>query len=409
MPKEEMERPLLLGGASPRHLKTSMSDPGTPLVGILGTGDFSRSLATSRNPKHCASVFPAEAEVTTQHQAATQADLVFVALFPEHYSTLAGLREPLVGKTLVDVSTGTKINSDKQSNAEQLANIFPESSVVKSFNVISAWTPPQHDAATPMLHCLDCVLRLASQLYFCFIRPEDISPKSTIFAPHVSGIQVHPYATAGKSTFYKIPVEVVNVTLPSVASVTLLSWGTKYRRSPNWLDRWLQQRKQLGLCAFLCSALHAVYSLCLPMRRSARYNLLNAAFKQVRKASEDSWVEEEVWRMELYLSTGIWAFSLCSLPTVGNSLNWREFRFVQSRLYYMALLMATLHTLTYGWGRGLDLEQYRFYLPPTFLLVLVLPLAVLLGRLTLSLPCVALRLSRIRRGWQKSRPLAHVQ
>ena len=152
MPKEEMERPLLLGGASPRHLKTSMSDPGTPLVGILGTGDFFQSLATrlvasgyravvgSRNPKRCASLFPAEAEVTTQHQAATQADLVFMALFPEHSSTLAGLREPLVGKTLVDVSTGTKINSDKQSNAEQLANIFPESSVVKGFNVISAWS-----------------------------------------------------------------------------------------------------------------------------------------------------------------------------------------------------------------------------------------------------------------------------
>ncbi|KAK6325783.1 hypothetical protein J4Q44_G00051250 [Coregonus suidteri] len=94
MPQEEMKKPLIWGGASPRHLKTSISDPGTPLVGILGTGDFSRSLATglvasgyrvvvgSRNPKRCASLFPEEAEVTTQHQAATQADLVFVALFP---------------------------------------------------------------------------------------------------------------------------------------------------------------------------------------------------------------------------------------------------------------------------------------------------------------------------------------
>lgn len=78
---------------------------------------------------------------------------------------------------------------------------------------------------------------------------------------------------------------------------------------------------------------------------------------------------------------------------------------LQSRLGYMALLMATLHTLTYGWDRGLDPEQYRFYLPPTFLLVLVLPLAVLLGRLALFLPCVALRLSRIRRGWEKSRAI----
>ena len=54
--------------------------------------------------------------------------------------------------------------------------------------------PPQHDAATPVLHGWDDVLRLASlplfppnitmvimakQFYLCFIRPEDISPKST--------------------------------------------------------------------------------------------------------------------------------------------------------------------------------------------------------------------------------------
>ena len=56
--------------------------------------------------------------------------------------------------------------------------------------------PPQHDAATPVLHGWDGVLWLASlplfppnitmvimakQLYFCFIRPEDISPKGEIF------------------------------------------------------------------------------------------------------------------------------------------------------------------------------------------------------------------------------------
>ena len=57
---------------------------------------------------------------------------------------------------------------------------------------------PQHDAATPVLHGWNGVLRLANlplfppnltmvimakQFYFCFIRPEDISPKSTIFVP----------------------------------------------------------------------------------------------------------------------------------------------------------------------------------------------------------------------------------
>ena len=58
--------------------------------------------------------------------------------------------------------------------------------------------PPQHDAATPVLHGWDGVLWLASlplfppiitmvimakQFYFCFIRPEDISPNSMILSP----------------------------------------------------------------------------------------------------------------------------------------------------------------------------------------------------------------------------------
>ena len=60
---------------------------------------------------------------------------------------------------------------------------------------------PQHDATTPVLHGWDGVLWLASlplpppnitmiiiakQFYFCLIRPEDISPKSTIFVPMCS-------------------------------------------------------------------------------------------------------------------------------------------------------------------------------------------------------------------------------
>lgn len=106
---------------------------------------------------------------------------------------------------------------------------------------------------------------------------------------------LHPLVTSGKNLFYKMPIEVVNVTLPSVALVMLslvylpgllaaclqLWLGTKYKRFPDWLDRWLTRRKQFGLCSFLCASLHAIYSLCLPMRKSARYKLVNMAFKQV--------------------------------------------------------------------------------------------------------------------------------
>lgn len=106
---------------------------------------------------------------------------------------------------------------------------------------------------------------------------------------------LHPLVKSQKSLFYKMPVELVNVTLPCVALVMLslvylpgllaaclqLWLGTKYKRFPDWLDRWLMRRKQLGLCSFLCAALHAIYSLCLPMRKSARYSLAKMAFNQV--------------------------------------------------------------------------------------------------------------------------------
>lgn len=76
---DEMARPLIRGrgeeGGS-RRLQAPASELCSPVIGILGTGDFSRSLARrlvasgyqvvvgSRNPKFSAALFPEEAEVT---------------------------------------------------------------------------------------------------------------------------------------------------------------------------------------------------------------------------------------------------------------------------------------------------------------------------------------------------------
>lgn len=114
-------------------------------------------------------------------------------------------------------------------------------------------------------------------------------------------VVLHPYLMEKKNRFYKMPVEVMNVTVPCVAYVLLslvympgvlaaiyqLRNGTKYKRFPNWLDQWMIHRKQIGLFSFFFAVLHALYSLCLPMRRSARYQILDDAFKQVRLLSED--------------------------------------------------------------------------------------------------------------------------
>lgn len=125
-----------------------------PRVGILGSGDFARSLATrlvgsgisvvvgSRNPKRTVGLFPAAVQVTFQAEAVGAPEVIFVAVFREHYSSLCGLSEQLAGKILVDVSNPTEREhlQHRESNAEYLASLFPTCTVVKAFNVISAWT-----------------------------------------------------------------------------------------------------------------------------------------------------------------------------------------------------------------------------------------------------------------------------
>lgn len=128
--------------------------PSSSTVAILGSGDFSRSLAMrlvacgfgvvvgSRCVKR---IFPGHfldaVELNSQEAAVAKARrLVFMALFPEYYPSLLGLRSALAGKILVDVSNAVEMNSKTPSNAEQLAEMFPDSVVVKGFNTISAWT-----------------------------------------------------------------------------------------------------------------------------------------------------------------------------------------------------------------------------------------------------------------------------
>ncbi|XP_053327593.1 metalloreductase STEAP3 [Spea bombifrons] len=466
MVQSDMAKPLLsadpVEGATPRVL------PHGDTVGILGSGDFARSLAArllfagfkvvvgSRNPKRSAALFPAEVEVTLQEDAAKRADLLFVAMFREHYPTLSRFSDALAGKVLVDVSNNHEINLHGESNAEYLASLLPKCHVVKGFNVVSAWalqSGPQ-DGNKQVLICSDSpearsrVSLVARGMGFipvdmgalCAARdienvPLRLLPSWKMPVLLAAGLFVffygynfvrgvlHPYLVEKKNAFYTMPVKLVNVTLPCVAYVLLslvylpgilaafyqLHYGTKYRRFPGWLDGWLKHRKQMGLTSFFCASLHAVYSLCLPMRRSARYLLINEAVKQMKANASGVWVEEEVWRMEIYVSLGIIALgtlailAVASLPSVGNSLNWREFSFIQSKLGFAALILGTLHTLTFGWRRAFLRSHYKFFLPPTFTLTLAVPFAIILGKMVLLLPCVDTRLTLIRRGWEKGR------
>ncbi|XP_044862284.1 metalloreductase STEAP2 isoform X1 [Mauremys mutica] len=334
-------------------------------IGIFGSGDFAKSLTIrlikcgyhvvvgSRNPKFAAEFFPHVVDVTHHEDAVAKTNIIFVAIHREHYASLWDLKHLLI-----------------------------DSLIVKGFNVVSAWALQlgPKDASRQVFICSNNVqarhqvIELARQLNFI---PIDLGALSSareienlplrLFTlwkgPVVVAVSlatfffiysfirdiIHPYVRNQQSDFYKIPIEIVNKTLPVVA-ITLLSlvylsgllaaayqlyYGTKYRRLPPWLESWLQCRKQLGLLSFFFATIHVAYSLCLPMRRSERYLFLNMAYQQVHANVENSWNEEEVWRIEMYISFGIMSLGLLSLlavtsiPSVNSALNWREFSFIQ--------------------------------------------------------------------------------
>lgn len=150
----EMDKPLISRRLVDSDGSLAEAPSDAPKVGILGSGDFARSLVTrllgsgfsvvvgSRNPKRTAGLFPSGAQVTFQAEAVDSPDVIFVAMFREHYSSLCGLSDQLAGKILVDVSNPTEQEHFRhhESNAEYLASLFPTCTVVKAFNVISAWT-----------------------------------------------------------------------------------------------------------------------------------------------------------------------------------------------------------------------------------------------------------------------------
>ncbi|XP_029444642.1 metalloreductase STEAP1 isoform X2 [Rhinatrema bivittatum] len=176
---------------------------------------------------------------------------------------------------------------------------------------------------------------------------------------------LHPFVTANKNVFYKIPILVINKVLP-VVSISLLTlvylpgilaagfqlhYGTKHKRFPQWLHRWMLSRKQFGLLSFYMALLHALYSLSYPMRRSYRYKLLS------------------------------WAYQ-------------------QSKMGYLALLLGTLHALVFAWTKWVDINQFVWYMPPTFMVAVLLPVLVLLCKILFLLPCLSKRIRKIRCGWE---------
>ncbi|XP_063054509.1 metalloreductase STEAP4-like [Engraulis encrasicolus] len=436
-------------------------------VCIFGTGDFGRSLGLrllqagyevvfgSRDPKNN-SLVPKGSKVMTHAEAAQMARVIFIAVQRDHYQFLTSLTSALEGKVLVDISNNLKMGQYPQSNAEYLNSLVPGASVVKGFNTVSAWAlqsgaldasrqvllcgddPGAKQAVVDIAHSLGLSaqdrgsLRAAGeiediplQLFPMWRLPLWITAVlCLILIPYLIVYYiVYSYVEQGQDNIYRIMLSLPNK-LSAILSLTLMALcylpsslaailqlhnGTKYKRFPDWLDRWMLCRKQLGLIGLLFAVLHAVLVFVVPLSYSYEHGTASDIVDQIRENVTEPFENLWAWRSESYKSLGVLGFVLflllgiTSLPSVSNTLNWREFRFVQSKLGHLALLLCTVHCFLYGWNKFLLPSRYRWYLPPPYMAGLVVPCVVLVFKLLVLTPCVHYRVSRIRQGWEKPR------
>lgn len=432
---------------------------------IFGTGDFGRSLGSkllqsgyavvfgSRNPGDTG-LMPRVAEVLSHAEAAQKSSIIIVAVQRDHYGFLKELTDVLEGKILVDVSNNLKINQYPDSNAEYLAQIVPTATVVKAFNSVSAWALQSGslDASRQVFVCSDD--NKAKQQIMDIIRAIGLTPQdkgSLVMAKEIEDypLQLFPmwrlpvYTCAGLTvlmylycvindiiynaekkidvSFYLV-ISIPNRVFPGVslmllalcylpgvfAAIIQLYRGTKYSRFSSWLDRWMLCRKQLGLVALSYAFLHAIYTLVIPIRYSVRHRTEMGIINQIKMNTTRIFEKPLTWRSDTYLALGILGFffyvvlGITSLPSVSNAVNWREFRFVQSKLGYLTLVLCTGHAMVFGWNRFLILSRYKWYMPSAYMLSLVIPCIVLVLKLILIIPCIDNRITKIRQGWVRS-------
>ncbi|KAM9723528.1 metalloreductase STEAP4-like [Menidia menidia] len=443
--------------------------PEPELVCIFGTGDLGRSLGLrllqcgyrvvygSRRPHECGPL-PAGAEVLTHTAAAQAAGLIFICVHRDHYEFLEKMEHLLQGKVLVDLSNNLKKNMYPEANAAYLQRLVPKAFVVKGLNTLSAWALQNGLLAGKQVYlCGDsteakqAVAQMATKLGLTVLDKGSLSaareledfplklfPEWRLPLAIALGLSaffffyllirdvIYAYVENGNDISYRIIVSLANKVFPIVSLIMLslcylpgaiaaflqLYRGTKYRRFPNWLDRWMLCRKQLGLVALGYAFFHAIYTFIIPIRYSVRHKLISTVVNEMKenKTTPFYFDNTEAWGTDSFVALGILGLflfvllGLTSLPSVGGTLSWREFSFIQSKLGHLTLFICTAHGYIYGWNKFLRPATYKWYTPPGYMLCLIVPSVVLVLKLLLLLPCVDLTLTRIRQGWERAKP-----
>uniref|UniRef100_UPI00358F0156 metalloreductase STEAP4 isoform X2 n=1 Tax=Myxine glutinosa TaxID=7769 RepID=UPI00358F0156 len=391
------------------------------MVCIVGTGDFGSSFGKrllrsglavvfgSRNPKRVSNRLPEGAQVLSVRQAVAACDIVVLAVRQQHQAALEGqLSSVINGKILVDVSNTEKTPvQGSMPNTSQLHMLYPQTSIVKAFNMISAWSLQAglDDACKKVFVCADDVNAKRKVMELAWIMGLEAVDKGSLANAKELEEYTHQlfpqwripmrvtlglllvfyiytiiqdvlfsYFEHGMDRSFRLAISLPNKAIPSVA-LTLLSLvylpgtlaayiqlrrGTKYSTFPPWLHNWLLVRKQLGLAMFGCAGVHVIISLAIPLRVYV------------------------YWK---------WVLSIKQ----------------QSKLGWLSLLLCTAHTICYGRLRFLRPESYHWGIPPLYIPALMLPCITISLKLPLLLPFLNRELRMIRQGWTRSRPRAEIE
>jgi predicted dinucleotide-binding enzyme/DMSO/TMAO reductase YedYZ heme-binding membrane subunit len=426
---------------------------------IIGTGDYARALAKralssgysvicgSRYPekRHLAAIDRTleDVKVVTIFQSIQAADVIFLCVNVEAHKELLNYhKDDLKKKIIVDVSNPAKKRSGS-SIAEDVQHYLPDSSVVKALNTISAYELESdvHTNDKDVLVCgddpeaksrVEAIIQdlgfrvanfgglrqarhleeLPAQLFKGWGAASVIASVVTFIWAVFAIIRVH---VVDKRSWGDLPLFTLNkifgcnaVTLLSlcflpgcIAAFIQMSNGTKYRRFPNWMDRWLKARKQLGLFALLSAVLHVIFSLIVLQpgyhpRLFSNYHITipeNASVGQqilvtpTITARGGGAIVAGVFSLAAMVVLGI-----TSIPAIGKLLNWSEWRFIQSHLGWFGLILAGTHPSV--------LNQWSIVIT-TSLFCLFLPYITLGFKIIITMPCVHTYLWKIRRGYEK--------
>ncbi|XP_059175003.1 metalloreductase STEAP4-like [Physella acuta] len=373
-------------------------------ISIIGTGDFGRSIGKRlvitgydvtfgsrrpevRNLRADDKVF-VNTVVTSVGEALRKNSIIVFAVRAIHFEeVISKFRTDLSGKLIIDVSNKSRRDRYLTSNAEMLQNLVPEATVVKAFNVISAYAmEADFDGSSRLVPVASNSCKARSKV-------KDIA-RSMGFQPFDAGMltssrdiemYVHwlfpkwqfpilltvlimitwwlhvvyvYYVQSETYTWEQLFVKVSNKPL-AMTAVTILSLtympgclagflqlrnGTKHRRFPWWLDSWLKARKQLGLICFFLVCLHVCISVLL-MSPTYFHSWFHGTEHDMHghhvhngtqpKPDVEPWM---TWKGEIASLLGILTYALMcvlavtSIPSVAETLNWVEWHFIQSKL-----------------------------------------------------------------------------